>query len=198
MPGDSLHADVEALRARLQSHLDAQLAEFRTRLDAGHAPATTTTPATPDTETVPSTRRDSAAQDLELARTARHAVPAVPHAAAPQAGAQPSTTPEALLADVSIALTRIGESTSLSATLNALLDAAAPHVERAALFVAPSSGPGGGWTIWRATADASAGEPDLVAAAGRSGRIETSADGTHSALPLVVGDRAVAVLRITR
>jgi hypothetical protein len=191
MPGDSLHAEVEALRARLQSHLDAQLAEFRTRLDAGqqHGPATPTTPATPDTERVPSNQRASAARDAELARTG----PQAPHAAL-QAG----NTPGALLADVSIALTRIGESTSLSATLNALLDAAAPHVEHAALFIAPPSGPAGSWTIWRTAADAPVGEPDLIAAAGRSGRIETSADGTRSALPLVVGDRAVAVLHITR
>ena len=196
MPGESLHAAVEALRARLQSDLDAQLAEFQTRLESHHQDAVTGAARAADEAWSARFAAASAesAQTLVEERTRL----AAEHAAALEAAVPRTSNPaEAGLTRLADAMARIGQSPSLSATLDALVAAASAHAERVALSVviAPGAAHSEGWAAWGPRSDAHAEAGDLVAAASTSARPETSADGTRIAIPLIVGDRPVAILQ---
>ncbi|MEO7271729.1 MAG: hypothetical protein ABIX28_19915, partial [Vicinamibacterales bacterium] len=188
-----LHAAVEALRARLQSNLDAQLAAFQTRLGSQHQDAlASATRAADDAWTA---RFAAASAESDQARADERARLEAEHTAALEAARHqaPSTDTVTELAE---AMARIGWASSLSATLDALVEAAAPHADQVVAYVA---GPGGDdWTIWGPGEDARGDTRDLVLAAGRTAQTETSVDQAHAAIPLIVGDRPVAILHATR
>ncbi len=189
MPGESLHAAVEALRARLQSDLDTQLAEFQTRLESHqHEAAATATRAADDAWTA---RFAAATAESAQARADDRARLEAEHAAALDASRSQSSATDTV-AHLSEAMARIGQAASLSATLDALVDAATPHAEQVVVYVAGTERQD--WTPWGHAADVTGATRDLVVTAGLSGRTEMSDDGTRAAFPLIVGDRAVAIL----
>jgi len=202
MPGDSLHAAVEALRTRLQSDLDAQLAELQTRLESHQqeAVAIAARAAATAADEAWAARFAAASAEADQARADDRTRLEAEHAAALDAARAAAVPPhDDSLTELSAALTRIGQAASLSATLDALLHGAAAHADRVTLFVAADGGGSrDGWIPWNQSAPDGPDGRDLATTAGRSGRVETSDDGSSVAVPLIVGDRPVAVLHARR
>jgi len=198
MPGESLHAAVEALRTRLQSTLDGELTEWQTRVESEHQQAIAS--ATRAADEAWSARFAAAAAESAQIRTDERARLEAEHAVAiAEARRQSAPSATGVVTQLADAMRRIGQSASLSATLDTLVELSSAHADHVSLYV-PAAGAGDstGWATWGPATSENDQERELVRAASTSGRAETSADGTRLAVPMIVGDRPVAVLHVTR
>jgi len=198
MPGDSLNAAVEALRTGLQASLDGQLAEFHTRVESEQQQAIADATRTADEAW--SARFAAAAAESAQSRAEERARLEAEHAASlAEARSQANSSSDTGLTELADAMTHIGQCSSLSATLDALVQAASAHADHATLYVAMSGRTErDAWGIWGAATRGDDRERDLVMTAALSGRAESSSDATRLAVPLIVGERAVAALHATR
>ena len=135
MPGEPLNAAVEALRTGLQSSLDGQLAEFHTRVASEQQQAIAD--ATRAADEAWSARFAAAAAESAQSRAEERARLEAEHAASlAEARSQANSSDHGGLTQLADAMTRIGQAPSLSATLDALVQAASAHADRARIYVA--------------------------------------------------------------
>jgi hypothetical protein len=225
MPSEPLHSAFDALRARLQAELEAQLASLEHTVDARHqdalAEATRTAAAAAEQQWTArldalrdewSTRlRDELAAAAatsertlasEISRLETEKAAAI---AAVQQRADPVDPSPGLLTRLADTLPAIARASSLSAALDALAAAAVAAAPEAALFLV--SRPDGAVDVrlepWRGGGSGRAGLPDpgLVAEAVQTR--QPSAFGAARAggrlrlvVPLVVGGDTVAILHV--
>ena len=150
MPGESLHAAVEALRARLQSTLDGELTELQTRVESEHQQAIASATRAAD-EAWSARFAAAAAESARSGRDERARLEAEHAVALAEARRQSSPSDTSLITQLADAMRRIGQSASLSATLDALVEVSSAHADHVRLYV-PAAGAADStdWATWAA------------------------------------------------
>jgi hypothetical protein len=200
VPSQPLESAFDTLRARLQAELDAQLAAIQTH----HAQAVGD--ARRAAEAAADERWAGKLSALRAELSAAAAAPADRGRSPLPATSSVDTEPRPAMRRLANALARISEATSLSAVLDRLGAASALEAGRTALFVVN----GASLHRWQTSGFAAgeAPEADLMPEGALADVLRTglpgassggaappfAADATGLVIPLLVGDRAVAVL----